>query len=750
MRNIIIKSVVNKLKGITTDEDNFVINDNWAEDEDHQPVLQFFAIWRENLLYAEEDIPYNLPAVFFEFEPIKPLPLPHKKREATVVMKLHILTAKSQDDIDGDYHEDKAYKLIEVINKALTLHFYESEAGGHDSLTNFNSQEDYGEPEIDHYTESFRLRAWDDTSYTPMDTVTPDAELRPGYLDPTKAKYIIVWEDNQFVITQGYIPNSTEKTIQIARPDGSTSTWVLINSVPEELESGVIGVGEHKEIFAPDATYEVRLNGDVVDSGPIASGKLRVINVEAPAPEDATWTLKDTDGVFLKTGTIPSGEFDDIEAPNATVNINKSDGTPISSQVAKSGETKGYNVADSVVLVKDQNQQVLASQNIPAETDSEINVNIPVQEGWIPPADWSAYLATMDSLISDGDNGFVALLMVHPYSINELSILIRTLGGINSTLILGDGSAPITIQHAIEHHAAINYNNVPGSIIPSLGAKLAIVRLSCQSGIAEFSFAIASTLAVTARTAQYIALKVRSQVPINLRIENGQFAPRLNYLRYLDLGGTLLSKVCGNAFRLVKGLEYIKWSGYETGTAANFAAYIFTSSQLNAFLTSNVKINDIDWSGNSTMIQAFMGATGACNHEFIASIAACTNLSNTFAGTEVFTKIVLTNTGNVQNMTQALANSSIMFFSMDDCAGVTNITNLASGNYSGNLRALLLFGLKISLNISGCYLQREALDDLFNSLGTANGAQIITVTGNPGAAACDTSIATNKGFTVVT
>ena len=42
-----------------------------------------------------------------------------------------------------------------------------------------------------------------------------------------------------------------------------------------------------------------------------------------------------------------------------------------------------------------------------------------------------------------------------------------------------------------------------------------------------------------------------------------------------------------------------------------------------------------------------------------------------------------------------------------------------------------------------------ALNAMFTSLGTANGSQTITVTGNPGAATCDTSIATNKGFTVV-
>ena len=73
------------------------------------------------------------------------------------------------------------------------------------------------------------------------------------------------------------------------------------------------------------------------------------------------------------------------------------------------------------------------------------------------------------------------------------------------------------------------------------------------------------------------------------------------------------------------------------------------------------------------------------------------------------------------------------------------------GCFSGmeNLEEMIVPGLQNGFTIAGSNMSATALDAMFTSLGTANGSQTITVTGNPGAATCTTSIATNKGFTVV-
>lgn len=65
------------------------------------------------------------------------------------------------------------------------------------------------------------------------------------------------------------------------------------------------------------------------------------------------------------------------------------------------------------------------------------------------------------------------------------------------------------------------------------------------------------------------------------------------------------------------------------------------------------------------------------------------------------------------------------------------------------LEELILPGCETGFDITNSSMGATAIDALFTSLGTANGSQTITVTGNPGAASCTTSIATDKGYTVV-
>jgi len=57
-------------------------------------------------------------------------------------------------------------------------------------------------------------------------------------------------------------------------------------------------------------------------------------------------------------------------------------------------------------------------------------------------------------------------------------------------------------------------------------------------------------------------------------------------------------------------------------------------------------------------------------------------------------------------------------------------------------------GLTRGISVANNLLSATEINNFFTSLGTAFGAQTIVVTGNPGAATCDVTIATLKGFTV--
>ncbi len=71
--------------------------------------------------------------------------------------------------------------------------------------------------------------------------------------------------------------------------------------------------------------------------------------------------------------------------------------------------------------------------------------------------------------------------------------------------------------------------------------------------------------------------------------------------------------------------------------------------------------------------------------------------------------------------------------------------------YSSSLSRSEVFGGTRAISYYNCRLSRAALVEIFTNLGTASGAQTITITGNPGAASLDAAdrlIATSKGWTI--
>jgi len=83
---------------------------------------------------------------------------------------------------------------------------------------------------------------------------------------------------------------------------------------------------------------------------------------------------------------------------------------------------------------------------------------------------------------------------------------------------------------------------------------------------------------------------------------------------------------------------------------------------------------------------------------------------------------------------------------------LTGVTAAPSGLFSSsaftNLSSVILTGLRYAVDVSGMRLDGTALNALYTSLGTAAGAQTITVTNNHGTVDDTPSIATAKGWTV--
>ena len=89
--------------------------------------------------------------------------------------------------------------------------------------------------------------------------------------------------------------------------------------------------------------------------------------------------------------------------------------------------------------------------------------------------------------------------------------------------------------------------------------------------------------------------------------------------------------------------------------------------------------------------------------------------------------------------------ASLQSVSLDASSGTT-FSNMFSS--CGSLQSVVLTGCKYTVSVASAVLGAAALDALYTSLGTAAGAQTITVTGNHGTTGDDPTIATAKGWTV--
>jgi uncharacterized membrane protein len=130
--------------------------------------------------------------------------------------------------------------------------------------------------------------------------------------------------------------------------------------------------------------------GDLVGS---LIGSEWIVNTSGGSCPDSNYTIEDSLGNVLYTGTIPSGGSLTQEIGNSTLNVNKSDGTLISSESILAEGTDSYNVADSSAVLKDEDGNILSTTSIKA-TESEDIV--------APNGDVSVNSVPFDDVLSGG------------------------------------------------------------------------------------------------------------------------------------------------------------------------------------------------------------------------------------------------------------------------------------------------------------------------------------------------------------
>lgn len=428
---------------------------------------------------------------------------------------------------------------------------------------------------------------------------------------------------------------------------------------------------------------------------------------------DASWELQDTAGATLDTGTIASGGSDIIEAPDATYEVKYTpSNTPIESGNIVSGGSKTVLVPDPIVC-----------------------------EGWSPPADWKWDDAS--ALLLDSENGVVLLHPVYEGMDNYATIMCYFAG--TGTINLGDGSGVQALTTGVKLNILFDYDNIPTAFVPSIGGKMAVVLVKITGSLTHLFLREDNDIQGAFRgNSKWLALKLRTNVHLAMFLSS-QYGRSAGNLQIIDLGACLLKANGSNNFYNLKSLQYLLWGGFEN-VIGDASQRLFETSNM-----SGVHLDTISFSKMTSLYYAFNGAIGGVQLEFDKAINECLSLQGAWRDTSCFRKIKLTNTGKVTNLQECLYLSGVEDFEMDDCSQVTTTAWFIYPHAPGrnHTQRLILNLLTVGIDISHAKMDALALNNFFIGLGTANGAQTITITGCTGAGTCDQTIATAKGFTIV-
>jgi len=131
----------------------------------------------------------------------------------------------------------------------------------------------------------------------------------------------------------------------------ANATAVLNNTLDELISSTSIASGVSAIIVAPDGSYTVQYeNGTPITSGTVASDGSVIIEIPNPEPcADATAVLKNTLDATLSTTDIPSGNSQDIIAPDSDYTVQYENGTPIETGSIASGGSALIEVPNPIV-----------------------------------------------------------------------------------------------------------------------------------------------------------------------------------------------------------------------------------------------------------------------------------------------------------------------------------------------------------------------------------------------------------------
>jgi hypothetical protein len=321
--------------------------------------------------------------------------------------------------------------------------------------------------------------------------------------------------------------------------------------------------------------------------------------------------------------------------------------------------------------------------------------------GWARNPDWLPLPE-----IASGEQVIYVLILLYENTMNTVAF---TMQG-NYTVDWGDGSTPVNFASNVKAEYQYDFSTA-GGLTPD-GYKQAFIKITPQSGhnLTNVNFNQFHSLIDSQRTVNIV------DIVCNI--------PNATVIRFSGTNQRL--SLCQRV--------WIKEIGAITSLFQSFI-----------YMNKLVEIPPFDCSGVTTIRQIMYE-----NRSTIVlpcELPVCEDFVQAYFEPNFENFHVTRLSGDCGGIIQQRADV-VRSVIINDASGVTSTVNWIIALRS--LEKCVLNGITVGFSISNGKMSAQALNDLFTSLGTASGSQTIIVTGNPGAATCDTTIATSKGFTVTT
>ena len=210
----------------------------------------------------------------------------------------------------------------------------------------------------------------------------------------------------------------------------------------------------------------------------------------------------------------------------------------------------------------------------------------------------------------------------------------------------------------------------------------------------------------------------------------------------------------------------LQWADYDAGTlcsrgyrqaivtvepqSGNLTGLELRYRHSNAAATTNTSSVWLDLRVACTGSPTITGSASQWYPRMLETVEIVSNISNAsylFFGCSSLQTVPALDTALGTNFSNMFQNCyALQTVPALDTALGTNFSNMFQNCYA--LQWSDVYGGKYAISYATANLSAAALDNIYTNLGTAAGAQTITVTGNWGTAGDDPTIATAKGWTV--